>query len=385
MNSATSRPLAACSGIGKQRPDLVRLEHVPGGAELAAHLEALALLGDRSRLRAAEQSHRAPDPLGVAGAVELGSRTLAAARAACVRHRRRGIDDERDLDGGLVEVTAHGRRLVYSGDLGRYGVPVMRDPVPVETADTLLVESTYGDRLHAADDGTPVLVDPEIGNVFVDPDDHVVRPQQPFAAEAYVDIHPDDAKSLGVEDGDYVWIDSDPSDRPFRGWQKNDKDYKFARLLCRARYYPGTPRGITRMWFNMYGATPGSVEGHTKRPDCLAKNPRSPYQAMFRSGSHQSATRGWLKPTWMTDSLVRKELFGHSVGKGFLPDDHCPTGAPREAIVKISKAEPGGLNGKGLWRPAGLGLRPKYERKGMKEYLAGHFIIASNPKKGGNK
>ena len=48
-----------------------------------------------------------------------------------------------------------------------------------------------------------------------------------------------------------------PSDRPFRGWQKNDKDYKFARLLCRARYYPGTPRGVTRMWFNMYGATPG--------------------------------------------------------------------------------------------------------------------------------
>ena len=82
--------------------------------------------------------------------------------------------------------------------------------------------------------------------------------RQPFVAEGYVDINPDDAKSLGIEDGDYVWIDSDPADRPFRGWQKNDKDYKFARLLCRARYYPGTPRGVTRMWFNMYGATPGS-------------------------------------------------------------------------------------------------------------------------------
>ncbi|HSE85183.1 MAG TPA: molybdopterin-dependent oxidoreductase [Candidatus Binatia bacterium] len=209
--------------------------------------------------------------------------------------------------------------------------------------------------------------------------------RQPFAAEGYVDIHPDDAKSLGVEDGDYVWIDSDPSDRPFRGWQKNDKDYKFARLLCRARYYPGTPRGVTRMWFNMYGATPGSVEGHQTREDGLAKNPRSPYQAMFRSGSHQSATRGWLKPTWMTDSLVRKDLYGHSVNKGFLPDVHCPTGAPREAIVKITKAEPGGMNGKGLWRPAALGLRPKYERSGMKDYLAGKFVGTSNSKKGGKK
>jgi nitrate reductase alpha subunit len=212
--------------------------------------------------------------------------------------------------------------------------------------------------------------------------------RQPFAAEGYVDIHPDDAKALGIDDGDYVWIDSDPSDRPFRGWEKNEKDYKFARLLCRARYYPGTPRGVTRMWFNMYGATPGSVEGHQSREDGLAKNPRSPYQAMFRSGSHQSATRGWLKPTWMTDSLVRKDLFGHSINKGFLPDVHCPTGAPREAIVKITKAEPGGIGAKGLWRPAALGLRPKYERKGMKEYLSGKFAKftgASDPKKGGKE
>ena len=208
--------------------------------------------------------------------------------------------------------------------------------------------------------------------------------RQPFAAEGYVDIHPEDAKSLGIEDGDYVWIDSDPSDRPFRGWQKNEKDYKFARLLCRARYYPGTPRGVTRMWFNMYGATPGSVEGQETREDGLAKNPRSPYQAMFRSGSHQAATRGWLKPTWMTDSLVRKDLFGQTVNKGFLPDVHCPTGAPREAIVKITKAEPGGLNGKGIWRPAALGLRPKYERDAMKSYLMGKFVAAKN-KKGGGK
>jgi nitrate reductase alpha subunit len=195
----------------------------------------------------------------------------------------------------------------------------------------------------------------------------------PYVAEGYVDINPEDARGLGVEDGDYVWIDSDPEDRPFRGWQKNERDHRFSRLLCRARYYPGTPRGVTRMWFNMYGATPGSVEGQETREDGLAKNPRTNYQAMFRSGSHQSATRGWLKPTWMTDSLVRKELFGQAVGKGFLPDVHCPTGAPRESIVKITRAEPGGIGGQGLWRPAKLGLRPGYESESMKRYLAGAF------------
>ncbi|MCO6509729.1 MAG: hypothetical protein J5I65_02970, partial [Aridibacter famidurans] len=182
-----------------------------------------------------------------------------------------------------------------------------------------------------------------------------------------------DAKELEVADGDYVWIDPDPEDRPFRGWQTNKRDYEFARLLCRARYYPGTPRGVTRMWFNMYGTTPGSQQGQKEREDGLARNPRTGYQAMFRSGSHQSATRGWLKPTWMTDSLVRKGLFGQEIGKGFLPDVHCPTGAPREAIVKISKAEPGGIGGEGLWRPVELGIRPKAESDSMKKYLAGGF------------
>jgi nitrate reductase alpha subunit len=200
--------------------------------------------------------------------------------------------------------------------------------------------------------------------------------RMPYVTEGYVDVNPDDAKELGVEDGDYVWVDSDPSDRPFRGYKGDAKEHRWARLVCRARYYPGTPRGVTRMWFNMYGGTPGSYEGAQTRPDGLAKNPRSGYQAMFRSGSHQSATRGWLKPTWMTDSLVRKAIFGQEIGKGFLPDVHCPTGAPREAIVKISKAEPGGLGAKGLWRPAGEGLRPRYEGPALAAYLRGTFVTS---------
>ena len=56
------------------------------------------------------------------------------------------------LGAGLVAVSVDGRSLVFSGDLGRYGVPIMLDPDPVASADVLLVESTYGDRLHAADD-----------------------------------------------------------------------------------------------------------------------------------------------------------------------------------------------------------------------------------------
>ena len=128
------------------------------------------------------------------------------------------------------------------------------------------------------------------------------------------------------------------------------------------------------MWYNMYGATPGSQKGAATRPDGLAKNPDTGYQAMFRSGSHQSATRAWLKPTWMTDTLVRKENFGQVIGKGFLADTHCPVGAPREAFIKIERAEAGGVDGHPLWRPAEMGLRQSYENETFKKYLAGEFM-----------
>ncbi len=40
------------------------------------------------------------------------------------------------------------RRLVFSGDLGRTGMPILRDPEVPEGAHALLLESTYGDRIH---------------------------------------------------------------------------------------------------------------------------------------------------------------------------------------------------------------------------------------------
>jgi metallo-beta-lactamase family protein len=44
-----------------------------------------------------------------------------------------------------------GVRLVFSGDLGRWNRPILRDPELVADADILLIESTYGGRVHAAD------------------------------------------------------------------------------------------------------------------------------------------------------------------------------------------------------------------------------------------
>lgn len=47
-----------------------------------------------------------------------------------------------------LETEGTTRKLVFSGDLGQPGHPLMNDPAPVEHADYLIVESTYGNRLH---------------------------------------------------------------------------------------------------------------------------------------------------------------------------------------------------------------------------------------------
>jgi metallo-beta-lactamase family protein len=45
------------------------------------------------------------------------------------------------------------KAVLFGGDLGRYGRPILPDPMPVDAADVVLLESTYGDRLHEPDDG----------------------------------------------------------------------------------------------------------------------------------------------------------------------------------------------------------------------------------------
>lgn len=44
--------------------------------------------------------------------------------------------------------TGQARKLVFSGDLGRTGIPILRDPEFIDDADILIMESTYGNRLH---------------------------------------------------------------------------------------------------------------------------------------------------------------------------------------------------------------------------------------------
>ena len=55
-----------------------------------------------------------------------------------------------------LRVTEGGsHRIVFSGDIGRFGLPIIRDPdPPTGPIDTLIVESTYGDRDHERSTGS---------------------------------------------------------------------------------------------------------------------------------------------------------------------------------------------------------------------------------------
>lgn len=57
----------------------------------------------------------------------------------------------------VVELESTGQRVVFTGDLGRAHAPILCDPERVTGATTLVVESTYGDRLHPDNDPVQTL------------------------------------------------------------------------------------------------------------------------------------------------------------------------------------------------------------------------------------
>ncbi len=56
------------------------------------------------------------------------------------------------LGSAYARIRTGGKTILFGGDLGRFGRPVLPDPTMVEEADYLLVESTYGNRVHDPDD-----------------------------------------------------------------------------------------------------------------------------------------------------------------------------------------------------------------------------------------
>ena len=89
----------------------------------------------------------------------------------------------------------------------------------------------------------------------------------PGVGEHQLHINPQAAKDRGINDGDYVYVDGNPVDRPYRGWKPSDPYYKVARLMIRAKYNPAYPYHVTMSKHAPYVSTPKSVKNHETRPD----------------------------------------------------------------------------------------------------------------------
>lgn len=84
------------------------------------------------------------------------------------------------LGSAIVELwtgqAAGQRKFVFSGDIGQPMRPLVRDPAPVETADVLLVESTYGNRLHRSWADTLAELEHAITDTFTRKGGNVIVP-----------------------------------------------------------------------------------------------------------------------------------------------------------------------------------------------------------------
>ncbi len=58
------------------------------------------------------------------------------------------LDAGHILGSSIIKISAEGKKIVFSGDLGNISAPLVKDTEIVDTADYAVIESTYGNRIH---------------------------------------------------------------------------------------------------------------------------------------------------------------------------------------------------------------------------------------------
>jgi nitrate reductase alpha subunit len=210
-------------------------------------------------------------------------------------------------------------------------------------------------------------------------DPHRTDKRAPGVADRQIQMNPQAAKDHGINEGDYVYVDANDLDRPYIGW-KDDKGprHKAFRCLVRVKFNPGLPYNFTIMKHTGWIATERSVKAHESRPDGRALAADTGYQASYRYGSHQSITRNWLMPMHQTDALFHKKTGAMAFVFGFDVDNHAVNTVPKETLIRITKAEDGGLGGVGIWLPATSGYSPGEETPQRQQYLTGNYITVKS-------
>lgn len=203
-------------------------------------------------------------------------------------------------------------------------------------------------------------------------DPHRTDKRAPGVADRQIQLNPRAAAELGLHEGDYVYVDANELDRPYIGWNVDPGPrHRAFRCMVRVKLNPGLPYNFTIMKHTGWIATERTVQAHESRSDGRALAADTGYQASYRYGSHQSITRNWLMPMHQTDTLFHKRTGSMGFVFGFDVDNHAVNTVPKETLIRITKAEDGGLGGKGQWKPATTGFGPAAETDANRLYLAG--------------
>ena len=206
-------------------------------------------------------------------------------------------------------------------------------------------------------------------------DPHRTDKRAPGVADRQIQVNPAAAEALGLKEGDYVYVDANEIDRPYIGWKDDTGPrHKAFRCLVRVIVNSGLPYNFSIMKHTGWIATERSVKAHETRRDGRALAAETGYQASYRYGSHQSITRNWMMPMHQTDTLFHKKTGSMGFTFGFDVDNHAINTVPKETLVRITKAEDGGLNGKGVWKPATTGYGPSGASSQNQLYLTGALV-----------
>ena len=246
------------------------------------HKPALPLYDEQDARKALEQL--APMPF---------DRDQRLADGALVRLRRAG----HILGAASIELRWAGVTVVFSGDLGRYGDATMVDPVAVDKADYLLVESTYGDRRHDKRDPGEALA--EIVGDTIGRGGTVVIPSFAVGRAQSLMFYFQQLKAHGKLSNVPIFLDSPMAEDVSEIFCRDGGDQKLGAAACRracavARYIRSveeskalTDNPMPKVIISASGmATGGRVVHHLKR---YAPDPRN---TILFAGFQAGGTRG---------------------------------------------------------------------------------------------
>lgn len=214
-----------------------------------------------------------------------------------------------------VTLRARGETLVYSGDLGRNNDMLMPPPERIAQADVLLVESTYGDRLHPAEDTQRLLGD--IVRATIRRGGTVLLPSFAVGRAQALLLCLQRLKSAGdIPENLPVFLDSPMATQATTLYQRHRKLLRISRReaggLCDGVTIVSTPQQSQRLARSRFPsviisasgmATGGRVLNHLK---AMAPDPR--HHIVF-PGFQVSGTRG----AKMIEGATEVKIFGEYV------------------------------------------------------------------------